>query len=422
MPRRGPGGARFPARSGSMPGTTVRDRRRDYPRFMGHDRTSSDEIPFAPYPTFREVLESVREYAIFLLMPDNVIASWNRGVEEIFGYGRSEFVGLSGETVFVPEDVEAGIPKEEMAIAVREGAAGDNRWHLRKDGSRFWANGAMTALTGSDGEVIGFVKVLRDNTEQREADDALQRAHAELERRVEERTTELRETVKELRRSENLFAAIFRAGPFAAAVTDTKSGRFLEVNDAFCALTGYSHEEVAGGAIENIANWYSDETRSRLESLGGRIEGFRNEELELLTKSGEARTVLASEVPVPLNGKRGSLMMFFDITDRKRSEDELMQAIQDVMQDASWFSRSVVERLAEIRAGSVDTTRVAELTRRERQVLERVARGRSNAEIAGELGIAAQTVRNYITAVYEKIGVKSRVEAVVWARERGLGL
>jgi PAS domain S-box-containing protein len=389
---------------------------------MGDDRQRADEVPFAPYPSYREVLESIREYAVFLLMPNNVVASWNRGVEEVFGYGKSEFVGLSGSTIYVPEDVEADVPAKEMSLAARQGIASDNRFHLRKDGSRFWANGIMTSLTDGHGNVVAFVKVLRDNTEQKKAEDALQRARAELERRVEERTAELRETVEELRKSENLFAAIFRAGPFAAAVISSDDGRFLEVNDAFCELTGYSQDEVTGGTTENMSNWYSSQTRERLARARVDGEGFRNEELELRTKRGEVRTVLASEVMVPLNGKFGSLVMFFDITERKRTEDELMQAIQDVMQDASWFSRSVVERLAEIRAGSVDTTRVAELTRRERQVLERVARGRSNSEIAGELGIAAQTVRNYITSVYEKIGVKSRVEAVVWARERGLGL
>lgn len=389
---------------------------------MGRDHRNVDEIPFAPYPSYREVLESVREYAIFLLMPNNIIASWNRGVEQVFGFSRTEFVGLSGATVFVPEDVERGVPEREMEAASRDGMAADNRWHLRKDGSRFWGNGVMTALSDSHGEVIGYVKVLRDNTEQKEAEDALHRAHAELERRVEERTTELRETVEELRRGEALFASIFRAGPFAAVVIGSEDGRVLEVNDAFCSLTGHLPDEVAGATIDNVANRYSAETIARIEQMGAGNAGFRNEELELRTKTGEIRTVLASEVPVPLNGRHGSLVMFFDITERKRSEDELMQAIQDVMQDASWFSRSVVERLAEIRAGAVDTTRVAELTRRERQVLERVARGRSNAEIATELGIAAQTVRNYITSVYEKINVRSRVEAVVWARERGLGL
>ena len=388
---------------------------------MRDPREQERSIPFAPYPSYREVLEEIREYAVFMLTEGGVIASWSRGVEETLGYGREEFIGQSGDVLFVPEDVEAGAPDKEMALARRDGAAGDNRWHLRKDGSRFWANGVMSALTDDEGQVYGFVKVMRDNTAQKEAEDALQRAHMELERRVEERTAELEQTVEELRRSERLFAAIFRAGPFAAAVISSGDGRFIEVNEAFLRLSGYRDDEVQELAIDDVTEQFSAEAEASED--GSEVgNGFRDRELEFRTKSGEIRTVLASEVRIPLNGEGGRLLMFFDITERKRGEEELMQAIQDVMQDASWFSRSVVERLAEIRSGSVDHTRVGELTRRERQVLEQLARGRSNAEIAQELGIATQTVRNYITSVYEKIGVRSRVEAVVWARERGLGL
>jgi DNA-binding NarL/FixJ family response regulator len=94
------------------------------------------------------------------------------------------------------------------------------------------------------------------------------------------------------------------------------------------------------------------------------------------------------------------------------------------MQDAAWFSRSVLERLAQVRAtragAAVNHAEVAELTPRERQVLERVAQGRRNEGIAAELGLSEQTVRNYVTRIYEKLGVHSHAEAVIWARERGL--
>lgn len=244
---------------------------------MRTERTQ--EVPFAQQPDYRQLLEGIREYAIFLVRTDRVIGSWNRGVEDVFGYRRSEFVGMSAVDLFTPEDVEAGVPDDELTGASTDEVISCSRWHVRKDGSRFWASGAITALPGANGAPLGFVKIVRDRTSEKEAEER-----------------------------------------------------------------------------------------------------------------------------------------------RRRSEEELMRATHDVMRDASWFSQSIVERLAQIRTGSVDSTRIAYLTRRERQVLERLARGRSNAEIAGDLGIAAQTVRNYITSVYEKIGVKSRVEAVVWARERGLGL
>jgi PAS domain S-box-containing protein len=121
----------------------------------------------------------------------------------------------------------------------------------------------------------------------------------------------------------------------------------------------------------------------------------------------------------------GLAVYFQDITTRKRTEAELREAVEAVMSDTAWFSRSLLEKLAHVRArnsagapkGGVE---VAQLTRRERQVLERLADGWDNAQIANDLGLAEQTIRNYVTNVYEKLGVHSRAEAVVWARDRGL--
>jgi DNA-binding NarL/FixJ family response regulator len=92
-----------------------------------------------------------------------------------------------------------------------------------------------------------------------------------------------------------------------------------------------------------------------------------------------------------------------------------------VMSDTAWFSRSVMEKLAQLRSGSADASEIDELTARERQVLSHIARGSSNEAIAAELGLAAQTIRNYISSIYLKLGVHTRAEAIVWARERGLG-
>ncbi|MEJ2666786.1 MAG: LuxR C-terminal-related transcriptional regulator [Deinococcales bacterium] len=113
-----------------------------------------------------------------------------------------------------------------------------------------------------------------------------------------------------------------------------------------------------------------------------------------------------------------------DVTERKATEEELMRAVQEVMTDTAWFSRSLLEKIAQIRSrrsgAEVKHTAVAELTHRERQVLERMASGRANRSIAAELGIKEQTVRNYVTRIYEKLDLHSRADAIVWARERGL--
>ena len=98
-----------------------------------------------------------------------------------------------------------------------------------------------------------------------------------------------------------------------------------------------------------------------------------------------------------------------------------MLALQEVMQDTSWLAQRVVEKLSRARGEQQDGPEVSDLTRRERDVLARMAEGKNNEQIMQELGLAASTVRNYVTNLYSKLGVSSRAEAVVWARNRGLG-
>jgi len=111
-----------------------------------------------------------------------------------------------------------------------------------------------------------------------------------------------------------------------------------------------------------------------------------------------------------------------DITERKRSEVELMTAIETVMQDTSWFSRTVIEKLADLRQPhGINTIKAGSdaLTSREQEVLGLVCEGLSDADIAKKLNLARNTVRKHVSAIYEKIEVHNRSGAIVWARERG---
>ncbi len=143
-------------------------------------------------------------------------------------------------------------------------------------------------------------------------------------------------------------------------------------------------------------------------------------ELELRTKAGEPRTVLSEGRLIRLSSDLHLIDTYIDITDRKRSDSELSQAIQAAMSDPSWFVQVVQDKLLAIRSGNPSGPGLEGLSNRERQVLERLARGESNDAIGQELGIATQTVRNYISTVYDKLGVHSRAKAIVWARERGI--
>jgi PAS domain S-box-containing protein len=145
------------------------------------ERTHALELLRQSEDRFRLMVESVRDYAIFMLDPDGYISSWNRGAELNKGYAASEIIGKHFSVFYPQEKIEARWPEHELEVALREGRFEDEGWRLRKDGTRFWANVVITALRDSHGVHIGFVKVTRDMT-------ASRRIHAleEQERRLTE--------------------------------------------------------------------------------------------------------------------------------------------------------------------------------------------------------------------------------------------
>ena len=136
-------------------------------------RTSREITPLPPLGEdgWRRLVEQVKDYAIFMLDTAGRNASWNEGVERVLGFTEGDFIGRSALEIFTPEDRASGAPQEELATAAREGSASDDRWMMRKDGSRFWASGMTSALRGRGGELVGFTKVLRDRTTEKRLEE-----------------------------------------------------------------------------------------------------------------------------------------------------------------------------------------------------------------------------------------------------------
>lgn len=128
----------------------------------------------------RLMVESAGDFAIFSMDLDRCITIWNSGAQRLLGYTEAEVLGRSGDIIFRMEDRAEGAPEEESKTALTEGRAADDRFHMRKDGSLFWASGAMMLMRDAQGQAVGFVKILRDQTAAREAQQALQRSEAEL--------------------------------------------------------------------------------------------------------------------------------------------------------------------------------------------------------------------------------------------------
>jgi PAS domain S-box-containing protein len=161
-------------------------------------RKRADEALRASEERLRLLIESAEEYSIFTLDTDGVINSWNEGARQMFGWSAEEIISQPSAVIFTPEDRAAGAPAQELATALKTGRAPDERFHLRKDGSRFYVSGVVSPI--HDGQLQGFVKIARDLTERKAAEEALQRAHDELEQRVAERTHQLASANQQLRR------------------------------------------------------------------------------------------------------------------------------------------------------------------------------------------------------------------------------
>ncbi len=122
---------------------------------------------------FRSIVESVSEYAIYLLDKDGSVATWNPGAERIKGYTSDEILGGNYARFFTHEDIERGRPAELLRLAAERGRVEGEGWRVRKDGSRFWANVVMTAVHDLTGAVTGYVKITRDFTDRKRAEEAV---------------------------------------------------------------------------------------------------------------------------------------------------------------------------------------------------------------------------------------------------------
>ena len=133
---------------------------------------------------YQLMVDSVRDYAIFMLDPNGYVISWNKGAQMIKGYLPHEIIGKHFSN-FYPESEKKTKPVIELKYARLEGRFEDEGWRIKKDGSRFWANVVLTAVRNSDGDVLGFVKVTRDLTERKAAE---QKAIADARRLAEVET------------------------------------------------------------------------------------------------------------------------------------------------------------------------------------------------------------------------------------------
>lgn len=135
---------------------------------------------------YSQVIDSMDNYSIFTLNKKMRINSWSKGSSKIFQYETDEVIGKHFDIIFTEKDKNNGIPKLEVETAVKKGRAVDNRWHMRKDGTKFYASGLVFPLIGLDEKQIGYVKILRDLTEYKNAEVLIKKRNAEIKKYVGE--------------------------------------------------------------------------------------------------------------------------------------------------------------------------------------------------------------------------------------------
>jgi two-component system cell cycle sensor histidine kinase/response regulator CckA len=161
------------------------------------ERKRAEDILRKSEERFRMLIESVQDYAIYLLDPHGRVLTWNAGVERIEGYRARDIIGRRFNRLYTPDDIALGKPEQALATAGAEGHYSHEGWSMRKDGSRYWASVVLTALRYENGVLFGYSRIGCDHTKRKEAEIEAARLTAALENNLRERTAEL-QAVKRL--------------------------------------------------------------------------------------------------------------------------------------------------------------------------------------------------------------------------------
>jgi PAS domain S-box-containing protein len=218
---------------------------------------------------YRKAIEDIRDYAIFMTDPNGIVTNWNVGAQHILGYTEEEIIGVDARKFFTPEDRGKMVPEKELRTAAEKGRAEDERWHMRRDGSRFWASGIVTPVRDQDGKLLGFSKVMRDMTERN-------------------KLTEERDRFFAL--SMDMLCIV------------RLDGKFQRVNPAFQQVLGYSEEELLRMSVFDLV--HPDDYAETLEGYQKLATGepIRFMENRLKCKDATYRWVAWSYFPVPQDG------------------------------------------------------------------------------------------------------------------------
>ena len=249
------------------------------------------------------LLDSIEDYAIFLLGPDGEIRSWNLGATRTMGYSADEIIGKNFSTFYGAEDLAARKPQRELETASRSGRVEDEGWRIRKDGTRFWANTIITSLRDASGRITGFAKVTRDMTRRRDALEAV-------------------------RRSEEIFRLLVASVRDYAIFLLDPGGHVMTWNTGAERLKGYKPHEIIGKHFSTFFPPETKETKPPWELEVAKRDGSVEDEGWRVRKDGTRfwANVIITAVYDEHKQLRGFAKVTRDMSDRKRDEEKLRRS------------------------------------------------------------------------------------------------
>ncbi|MBA2664306.1 MAG: response regulator [Bradymonadaceae bacterium] len=358
---------------------------------------------------YRLIVDSALDFGIFTTNFDGVITNWNRGAERLLGYGKQEAIGMAAGEIFVPEDRAHDVPRLELETALKTGHSDDERWHLRKDGTRFWASGIVMPLRDNVGEPTGYLKILQDKTAQREQQQAVLASEAR-------------------------FRAVAENAVDIIALVDAH-GRVGFISPSIQEVLGISPDAMLGRSLfERVAATERHRVRNDFTRLvhmpnetAAMMFDFERGDGEMRHLSVKARNLLERA------GVEAILLNVRDITSKRVVQQELMAA-RDKAEEMTRLKSILLANMShEIRTPLTSILGLAEVLANEvgetqKHSVELIARSSQRlAETLNSVLVLAQIEGRAIEPDLDAVDVVSEVEEIAgalmrMAEEKGLTL